>query len=108
MICLQCGCCCVTMPVIISDGVNWYWKPGDAVCPHLDCSSTRVVCGVHGEQWYKETPCFVYGNPDIDPDFIVKRGKKCSIGSALQQESFDFDRYKKPSLDELEKLGVVS
>lgn len=85
MICQRSGNCCLTMPVVIRVGDRAKLKPGGVVCPHLSFDGTEASCGVHDEPWYKDTPCYVYGNPDIDPDFAVKRGRPCMVGQYIQQ-----------------------
>jgi len=108
MICLQCGTCCVTMPCAVSNGDTWFWKPGNVICPHLEIFSETVTCRVHNEPWYVDTPCFIYGNPDSDPDFIVKQGKPCNIGTAYKiAGGFDFSRYEQPAFADLKEIDDI-
>ena len=62
-------------------------KPADVICPNLSFDNDRQAsCAVHNEPWYKETPCFVYGNSDVDPDYFYKRGKPCLVGKAVREK----------------------
>lgn len=85
MICQRCGLCCTFMvPIRIGDNV--VLKPDGVYCPHLSFDGTLAQCAVHGEPWYPDTPCNVYGNPDCDPDFEIKRGRPCPVGKLMQQK----------------------
>lgn len=81
--------CCITMPVVVPVKVDGEWramaKPGNVPCPNLDLSGDLAKCEVHGEDVYVESPCWIYGNPDADPDFEGKRGKPCVVGSMIRQ-----------------------
>ena len=81
MLCQRCGLCCFNMWVVIRVGDKAVAKPGDICCPHLKLGSdNKMTCAVHDEPWYKDTPCFVYGNSDLDPDYLCKRGQPCGVG----------------------------
>jgi hypothetical protein len=71
MICGRSGYCCVWCSVaIIIDG-RIKMKPGGVRCPHLQFGEDgKAACAVHDKPWYEITPCFAYGNPDIDPDHV--------------------------------------
>lgn len=86
MICQRSGLCCVTMDVVVRIGDRAKLKPGGYQCPHMKFEGTQAACGVHDEPWYKDTPCFVYGNPDIDPDYAPKRGRPCPVGELIQKK----------------------
>lgn len=85
MICRRCGLCCFNMWVVIRIGDKAIAKPGDICCPHLtfDVRTKQAACAVHDKPWYKDTPCFVYGNPDLDPDYEPKRGQPCRVGQMI-------------------------
>lgn len=85
MICQRSGLCCTTMPVVIRVGDRAKMKPGGVLCPLLVFEDGNATCSVHEEEWYKETPCFVYGNPDVDIDFEAKRGAPCPVGGLVQK-----------------------
>ena len=108
MICQRCGCCCVTMDVIIRVGDNAVLKPHGIACPHLQIDGSTCTCKVHEEPWFIDTPCHVYGNPDIDPDFEIKRGKPCRVGQMIVKKGLrnvyhtaDFN----PDVSKLKVLG---
>jgi len=97
MICQRSGYCCITMPVVVivptSKHGEWmpppqpsyraYFKDGSVRCTNLIFDGPEASCNVHDEPWYKHTPCFTYGNPDLDPDFIPKIGRPCPVGQAV-------------------------
>lgn len=98
------------MPVVIRIGERAKLKPGGVLCPHLKFEGSQAACGVHGEPWYKDTPCFVYGNPDIDPDFVHKRGRPCPVGKLIQEKGGLFVvrpdvQHQTVKAEELEDLG---
>lgn len=86
MKCQRSGSCCFSMFVVIRDGNDWRAKPGGILCPHVTWEETKAICGVHEEPWFTETPCHVYGNSDLDPDFEVKRGRPCVVGQFIQSK----------------------
>ena len=85
MICMRCGNCCVTMPVIINVAGHAKMKPHDKACPHLRLAGLNSsICTVHGEPWYEVSPCHNYGNSEVDPDFAHKRGIPCPVGNHIK------------------------
>lgn len=90
MLCQRCGNCCFTMDVIImcdtAEGLRAVLKPGHEACPHLSFDGATASCAVHERPEYVNSPCWVYGNSDIDPDFIVKRGRPCMVGQAVIEQ----------------------
>ena len=73
------------MDVVIRIGGRAVMKPGGGPCPHLNFDGTNAACAVHAEPWFKDTPCHVYGNPDIDPDYSHTREKPCRVGAYIQE-----------------------
>jgi len=81
MVCQRCGYCCIMcfVPIVVDGRVKK--KPLGVKCPHLTIEPDGTAsCAVHNEPWYKETPCFSHGNPDLDPDFAANPSKPCAIG----------------------------
>jgi hypothetical protein len=61
-----------------------YAKPGGMRCPNLVFDKEdKASCKIHDRPWYKQTPCYVYQNSALDPDFTLKRGKPCMLGPML-------------------------
>jgi hypothetical protein len=85
MICQRCGNCCITMAVVIRIEDKAVLKPEGRQCPHLSFEGSQACCAVHGESWFKGSPCHIYGNSNYDPDFLPKRGKPCPIGKLFQE-----------------------
>ena len=85
MICQRCGLCCVSMGVQINIEGKMMYKPGDARCPHLSFDGTNAKCAMHDKKAYLNSPCHVYGNGSIDPDFFNKKGKPCPVGKRIQE-----------------------
>lgn len=89
MKCLRCGLCCFNMFVIIPFrahiGLMAAVKPGDVLCPNLkvEKGSTCYACAVHDLPEYQGSPCWTYGNSDVDPDFLAKRGQPCRVGGLV-------------------------
>lgn len=113
MICQRSGRCCFSMDVVIRIGDRAKLKPGGVLCPHLTFDGVMASCAVHQEPWFKETPCHVYGNPDIDPDYYHTRNRPCRMGEAIQQNGglfkvFPNDEHKTIKAEELEDLGPWS
>lgn len=65
------------------DGLMGAMKPGGESCPHLSFEGVTARCAVHDRPEYEGSPCWTYGNSDVDPDFIVKRGRPCQVGLAV-------------------------
>jgi hypothetical protein len=108
MICQRCGSCCVTMfvvvPVVGPWGLHAVAKPDNVRCPNLLADSEgKLSCAVHDLPEYKGSPCWIYGNSKVDPDFICKRGKPCQVGTLWQQRGgFPVPAH---TTDQLEDLG---
>jgi hypothetical protein len=68
-------------------------KPSNYRCPHLD---SNQKCKVHDMPWYESTPCYIYGNSYIDPDFYLKRNKPCPIGEGIKNKKVEFNPNKYP------------
>lgn len=58
-------------------------KPGGKVCPHLKFEGPKASCAVHERPEFKHSPCWVYGNPDADPDFAAPN--PCKVGAMFQE-----------------------
>jgi hypothetical protein len=97
----------VIVPVPAFDGLRARLKPGDAKCPHLSFDENlEASCAVHDIPEYENSPCWVYGNPDADPDFEVKRGRPCPVGQFLRSGGGDHTAgLATIAVDELEDLG---
>jgi hypothetical protein len=67
------------------EGLRAVIKPHDKVCPHLSFDEQGLACcAVHDRPEYYGSPCWIYGNSDVDPDFIVKRGRPCLVGLSIR------------------------
>jgi len=90
MKCQRSGQCCITMAVIVPvwtlKGVRARYKPGDMPCPHLSYEGPISSCAVHDTPEYQGSPCWTYGNSDVDPDFLAKKGKPCPVGKLIQDQ----------------------
>lgn len=96
------------MDVAIVVGDRMKWKPGGVMCPHLTLEGPTASCAIHHEPWFKYTPCHVYGNPDIDPDFAATRTNPCRVGEAIQKGGGHlkvFGQTEKAVAEELEDIG---
>jgi hypothetical protein len=109
MICVRCGHCCFSMPVIINVNGRAKMKPHDTPCPHLELSGEdATICKVHGEPWYEGSPCHTYGNSDVDPDFAHKKGRQCLVGLAVKEQGGMkklVDMTWRPNVEDLQDLG---
>ena len=92
MICLNCGHCCKHYMVVIVDdpekGIvegNLIVKEGDGtLCKHLRGDKPgKYSCAIHDYPWYKDTPCFAYGQIESSPDdecrlgaYLLKKGEE--------------------------------
>ena len=78
------------MMVIIPVKENGEWrakmKPDGMPCPHLSYEGTKASCAVHDEPIYEGSPCWVYGNGLIDPDYAATRGRPCRVGEMYQKD----------------------
>lgn len=90
MKCQRCGQCCITMLVVVpvwtQKGVRARYKPGDMPCPHLSYEGPIASCAVHETPEYIGSSCWTYGNSDVDPDFVPKRGRPCPVGKLIQDQ----------------------
>jgi len=83
MICLRCGHCCKTYVVVIVDdpekGIvddNLIGHIGDGPCKHLEGDKPgNYSCKLHNYPWYKETPCYQYGQIEADPSDECRTGR---------------------------------
>lgn len=111
MICQRTGYCCINMWVTVvvpdEDGkLGVYGKPADVQCPNLKYDDKgSASCAVHEESWFEHTPCHRYQNSNIDPDFILKRGKKCMLGPMARERLDLVQLGTRPALKELEFFG---
>jgi hypothetical protein len=71
------------MPVVINVNGRALLK-GEGLCPHLKFEGSVASCAVHDEPWFKKSPCYAYGNADIDYDFLAKKGLPCAVGVLIQ------------------------
>lgn len=89
MICQRCGTCCLTMMVIVPVKEDGQWmarmKPGDKRCPHLSFDGSQASCAIHDDPIYTDSPCWRYGNSEVDSDFWNKRGQPCPVGQTIQE-----------------------
>ena len=95
------------MPVAINVNGRVLLK-GDGRCPHLSFNGTTASCAVHDKPWFKKSPCFAYGNADIDPDFASKKGRPCAVGALIQSRGLLATRpgYAEPlKVEDLEDVG---
>jgi hypothetical protein len=102
--------------VIMGEGpegdLRAFLKPGNVGCPHLSFAGREASCAVYDRKEYAGSPCWVYGNSDVDPDFEMKRGKPCIIGKFYRGRKDDLpkgakspDRFKRCVLNDLEDVG---
>jgi hypothetical protein len=108
MICQRCGHCCLMCSVVVVVNGRAKLKPSGIVCPNLTIADDGTTsCKVHDEPWYKYTPCFSHGNPDIDPDYAANPSRPCAIGVCCRsKENWVTTLRKAQSVDEeLEDLG---
>lgn len=90
MICQRSGLCCVTMDVVVlvikeNGEKKACLKRGGFACPHLSLEGDQASCAVHELPEYEHSPCWIYGNPDVDPDFAAKRGRPCPVGVQVKK-----------------------
>ena len=67
------------------EGLSAAWKPGGMSCPHLSFDGVEASRAVHDRPGYEESPCWTYGNSQVDPDFVPKRGRPCPVGAEIRQ-----------------------
>lgn len=85
MTCLRCGYCCLNLLAVIVVDPKKGIREGNlrAIdqskerCPHLRGDKVgEYSCAVHGERWYKKTPCFEHAQ-------IESGNKKCRMGNYI-------------------------
>lgn len=75
----------VIIPVPTRKGLHAAMKPGDVRCPYLSFDwRMQASCAIHNLPFFKNSPCWTYGNPDVDPDFESRRGRPCRVGKHLR------------------------
>jgi len=81
MICLHCGYCCINYAVIIVDNPDIGPEEGNLkekltreVCQHLTGETGEYTCAIHDRPWYKETPCWQYGQIERSVDTECRMG----------------------------------
>jgi len=87
MKCLKCGYCCHQLTVPIVDvkkkGIaeaNMIVKIRGQRCPHLKGDGPgEFTCALHGEKWYKDTPCAGHGRDNVLPD------DTCALGAYIME-----------------------
>jgi len=85
MICLRCGYCCKNCMVIVVDDPDKGIVKGNLIpcnfskktsCKHLTGTIPgEFSCAVHHYSWYKDTPCFAYGQIESSPTENCRMGK---------------------------------
>lgn len=113
MLCQRCGVCCLTMDVIVPVKKHGRWlaalKPGGKRCPNVRYEDGVAACSVHDEPVYQGSPCWRYGNSEVDPDFWNKRGKPCPVGTAVNRvggvPDVDLSAYQEVGVEDLQELG---
>jgi hypothetical protein len=76
----------VIIPVWKEDGVRACWKPGGRACPYLSYEGPQATCAAHDKTEYKGSPCWTYGNSEVDPDYAPKQGRPCTVGEYVRRE----------------------
>ncbi len=107
MICQRCGSCCIGPFVVIRIGDRLAGKPPGKACPHLSFKNGEATCAVHDQPWFTEMPCHVYGNSELDPDFLPKKGKPCRVGQLVRSNGGP-QSVMWAGAEELEDLGPAS
>jgi hypothetical protein len=90
LICNHCGLCCIDYEVVIISP-EWAKKeiiidhnlPEEAFihkksgnpCPHLYWEDEESRCKIHNMPWYKDTPCYQFGQIESSPDCICRLGE---------------------------------
>jgi len=49
-------------------------KPTGIACPHLELSNDKYLCKVHHFEWFKDTPCFQYGQIEESEASLCRTG----------------------------------
>ena len=91
------------------DGLRTAWKPGSKACPHLSFDGVQASCAVHNRPEFGDSPCWVYGNSDVDPDFAHRKGRPCRVGAMFLEKggytTFQPEAAKAVPAEDLEDLG---
>ncbi len=97
----------VIIPVPTEEGLRARYKPGNVQCPHLSYDEhLQASCAVHELPEYQGSPCWTYGNPDVDPDFILREGKPCRVGEMFRRDKPNHAaEFETTTVGELEDLG---
>jgi hypothetical protein len=97
----------VIIPGPSKDGLRALMKPGNVMCPYLSFDwRMQASCAIHDLPFFEGSPCWTYGNPDVDPDFIAKRGRPCPVGKLLRERGDNHtEGIHTSTLGELEDLG---
>ena len=103
MICLKCGYCCIKYEVIIVNnpelGIkedNLITKSAGDRCKHLIGDKIgEYQCSIHFYKWYKETPCFAFGQVEEDKSdlcrigiYTLKKEAKCVSNHVSQRRNW--------------------
>jgi hypothetical protein len=83
MICLRCGQCCIDYGAVVmmdpSLGIvkgNAIFKPSGEKCMHLTgARKGEYSCAIHGEGFYRQTPCFSFGQTEL-ADTTCQKGER--------------------------------
>lgn len=89
MICLRCGYCCKQCMVVIVDDPEKGPVEDNLIaidcheegqCKHLRGDKPgEYSCVLHDKPWYEETPCFMHGQEEDNPN------TPCRIGEAIMK-----------------------
>jgi len=87
MKCLRCGYCCNKYLVVVVDNPDLGISPnnlivskGNKPCKHLEGkNSGEYSCAIHNKDWYKETPCFLFGQIEKSEE------EPCRLGVAVME-----------------------
>lgn len=89
MRCLHCGYCCKNYMVAVIDDItkpidktNIVFHKGDgSPCKHLKGDRPgKYKCSVHNLPFYKDTPCFAFGQIERSPN------EKCRMGVYIMKK----------------------
>ena len=108
MKCFKCGYCCTQLfaivPIdiekeLIEDNIKAIGLNGPEACHNLRGNKCgELSCAAHSKEWYKETPCFEYGDENPLP--------YCRMGKAITtNETFKFQREQIEQL--ISKTGIA-
>lgn len=91
MLCQRCGHCCISMwvivPVQVEEEIRACVKPAGQECPNLSFDDEMMAsCSVHNLPEFRNSPCWVYGNSEVDPDFYLWAGKPCQVGESYRSK----------------------